>query len=174
VAPGGQVLGGGTPESRCGSGDQDDSLHASTVATRTAAHQGQKTRFNHAMTSGGESSPGIGPRRMLAALRLVVGTVSYASPRLAARAFAIDADESEAMPSAIRLFGARELVLGIGILGPDGASPRWLALGAAADALDLVTVGLGVRARRLGPATAVIGGAMAVLAVGLGLAALRE
>lgn len=121
----------------------------------------------------GDSSRMGGPRLALTALRLVLGGVAYLTPKLAARAFAIDPDESEAMPSAIRLFGARELVLGIGIIGP-ARDLRWLTLGTAADALDLLTVGLGVRAHRLRPATAVIGGAMAAVAVALGLAARRE
>jgi len=126
------------------------------------------------MTTAAEASRGTAARRTLAAIRLAVGTASYVAPRFAARAFAIDPDESEAMPSAIRLFGARELMFGIGILGPGGDSPRWLMLGTVADALDLVTVGLGVRAHRLRPATAVTGGVMAALTVGLGLAARRR
>jgi hypothetical protein len=117
---------------------------------------------------------GASPRRLLAALRLILGGVAYVAPRTAARAFAIDPDEAAAMPSAIRLFGARELVLGVAIIGRRSDSMRWLVLGTVADSLDLLTVGLGLRANRLNPATAAISAVMAGSAVGLGLTALRE
>lgn len=106
-------------------------------------------------------------------MRLAIGGVSYVAPRVAARAFAIDPDESAAMPSAVRLFGARELVTGIATMAPD-ASRRWLALATVSDALDIVTVGLGVRAQRLNRATAVIGAVMGSVAVALGIASLRD
>lgn len=112
-------------------------------------------------------------RRNLSVMRLAIGGMSYLAPRVAARAFAIDPDESAAMPSAVRLFGARELVTGIATMEP-GVSRRWLALATVSDALDIVTVGLGVRAQRLNRATAVIGTVMASIAVVLGIAALRE
>lgn len=104
---------------------------------------------------------------------MVLGGTSYLAPSAAARAFAIDPEESQAMPSAIRLFGARELVLGVGILG-GRQDRRWLTLGTIADCLDLLTVALGLRARRLRTATVVIGGSLALVAVGLGLTARRE
>jgi hypothetical protein len=49
-----------------------------------------------------------------------------------------------------------------------------LVIGAGSDALDVVTVALGARARRLRPATVVVGAGLASFAVVLGLAALRE
>lgn len=100
---------------------------------------------------------------------------AYASPDLAARAFGIDPDEGAALPSAVRLFGARETAMGVVLAMASGPElRRWLALGAVVDGLDVVTVVLGARAGRIGRTTVVVGGGLASVAVGLGLASLRE
>jgi hypothetical protein len=114
-------------------------------------------------------------RRALVGLRMVLGVGSFLRPDLAARAFGIDPDESASLPSAIRLFGAREAALGIGLaLASETERPKVLVIGAGSDALDVVTVALGARARRLRPTTVVVGAGLASFAVVLGLAALRE
>jgi hypothetical protein len=114
-------------------------------------------------------------RHTLVGLRLVLGVGSFLRPDLAARAFGIDPDESSSLPSAIRLFGAREAALGIGLaFASDTERAKVLMIGAGSDALDIVTVGLGGRSRRLRPSTVAIGAGLATFAVVLGLAALRE
>ena len=115
----------------------------------------------------------ITARRALIALRVTLGVTAYAVPARAARIFGIDPEESPAMDSAVRLFGARELALGLGLLGTAGADKtKWLILGAIADGLDVVTVAVGARARRLGAHTIVVGGGLASTAVALGLRSL--
>lgn len=100
---------------------------------------------------------------------------AYARPDLAARAFGIDPDEGSALPSAVRLFGAREAVMGVATYLASGPElRRWLLLGAAVDGLDVATVAIGARAGRLGGTTIAVGGGLASLAVGLGLASLRS
>lgn len=99
---------------------------------------------------------------------------AYTRPDLAARAFGIDPDEGAALPSAVRLFGAREAAMGVVTLLASGSElRRWLLLGAAVDGLDVMTVALGARAGRLGRVTIAVGGGLGSLAVGLGLASLR-
>lgn len=110
-------------------------------------------------------------RRALIGLRLTLGAAAYAMPSDAARIFGIDPDESPAMDSAVRLFGARELALGLGLLGKAGVT-RWLALGVMSDGLDVLTVILGARDSRLGAQTVAVGGGLAAGAVALGLRSL--
>ena len=107
-------------------------------------------------------------RRALIGLRLALGAAAYIVPSEAARMFGIDAEESPAMDSAVRLFGARELALGLGLVGKTGAT-RWLMLGMMSDGLDALTVILGARDRRLGQQTIVVGGGLATAAVLLGV-----
>jgi hypothetical protein len=109
-------------------------------------------------------------RRALLGLRLTLGVVAYVAPSTAARIFGIDPDESPAMESAVRLFGARELALGLGLVGAESiGGRRWLALGLVVDSLDVLTVALGARGHRLGRHTVIVGGGLASVAVGLGL-----
>lgn len=112
-------------------------------------------------------------RRALIGLRLTLGAAAYTTPSNAARMFGIDPDESPAMDSAVRLFGARELALGLGLFGTVDVS-RWLALGVMSDGLDVLTVALGARNRRLRTHTIVVGGGLASIAVALGLRSLGE
>jgi hypothetical protein len=117
-------------------------------------------------------SPNVA-RRALVGLLLALGVTAYATPSLAARLFGIDPDESPAMDSAVRLFGAREFVLGLGLAGRTiTGRRRWLGLGAMADALDVLTVILGARDRRLGGHTVVVGAGLATIAVALGFRSL--
>ena len=112
--------------------------------------------------------------RALTVLRLVLGVTAYTRPNLAARAFGIDPDEGAALPSAVRLFGAREAAMGVVTFLASGPElRRWLLVGATVDGLDVMTVALGARAGRLGRTTIAVGGGVASLAVGLGLASLR-
>ena len=110
-------------------------------------------------------------RRALIGLRLTLGAGAYALPSHAARIFGIDPEESPAMDSAVRLFGARELALGLGLVGNAGM-PRWLVLGVMSDGLDALTVVLGARERRLGVQTVAVGGGLAAAAVALGIRSL--
>lgn len=114
-------------------------------------------------------------RRRLAAVRLVLGASGYLAPGVVARALGVDPDESGALRSLVRMFAAREAVLGVAVTAVRGPElTRWLAWGAAVDASDVVTVLLGRRSGRLGAYTALAGSLLAGAAVAMGLAALRD
>ena len=111
----------------------------------------------------------------LAGLRLAVGISSWATPRLAGKVFGLDAVANPQSPYLARLFGARDVALGYGLLTTTGESRRqWLAIGAACDLADAVA---GVAATRGGYLPKLSGVAVTVTALAataLGLAALRE
>jgi hypothetical protein len=111
----------------------------------------------------------------LAGLRLAVGISSWATPRLAGKAFGLDATANPQSPYLARLFGARDVALGYGLLTTTGETQRqWLAIGAACDVADAVA---GVAATRGGYLPKLSGFAVtatALAATALGLAALRE
>src|SRR5947208_3092964 len=91
--------------------------------------------------------------RSLAMLRMAVGTSAWATPRLAGKAFGLDAEGNPQSPYLARL---------------------WLTLGVVCDAADAAA---GVLAGRGGylpkPATVMVTG-VALVAAGLGLAALAN
>jgi hypothetical protein len=104
--------------------------------------------------------------RSLAGIRVAVGTSAWATPRLAGKAFGLDADANPQSPYLARLFGVRDLALGIGALTTTGESRRhWLMLGMMCDAADAAA---GVLAGRAGYLPKV----PTVLVTGLGAAAL--
>jgi len=111
----------------------------------------------------------------LGVLRLIIGGSAWATPRLAGKSFGLDAEANPQSPYLARLFGARDVALGYGILTTKGETRRqWLAIGAACDAADAVAGVAGARAGYLPKLTGVLVTATAVLAATLGLVALRE
>jgi hypothetical protein len=111
----------------------------------------------------------------LAIARLAVGGSAFATPRLAGRAFGLDADANPQSPYLARLFGARDAALGIGILVSGGDARRqWLMIGAGCDAADALAGLAGGRAGYLPKATSALLTATALSAIVLGVLALRE
>lgn len=114
-------------------------------------------------------------RRRLAALRLVLGTAGYLAPGAVARAFGVDPDGNDALRSVVRMFAVREAALGLAVVAVEGPElTRWLALGAAVDAGDVITALLGRRSGRLSTYTTLAGTLLAGAAVAMGLASLRD
>jgi hypothetical protein len=113
--------------------------------------------------------------RSLAGIRVAIGTSAWAAPRLAGKAFGLDASDNPQSPYLARLFGVRDVALGVGALTTKGDSRRhWLMLGLLCDAADAAA---GVMAGRAGylpkiPSALVTG--TALVAVGLGAAALAS
>jgi len=72
----------------------------------------------------------------LAAMRIAAGLLAWLSPRLTARLFGMSGD-SGAASYAWRLFGVRDVVLGVGTLRSSGAQRRAFATaGLACDVAD--------------------------------------
>jgi hypothetical protein len=115
--------------------------------------------------------PQTNPTTLLPALRIAIGVGSYAFPELTGKVFGFkDTDNQETVFMA-RLFGARDLVLGAGVLTSSGdARKLWWRLGILADAADAGAGVLGLKGG--GPKRAMImSTATALAAVGLGIAA---
>jgi len=111
----------------------------------------------------------------LGALRLAIGTASWATPRLAGRTFGLDATANPQSPYLARLFGARDVALGYGILATTGETRRqWLAIGAACDVADALAGVAGARGGYLPKVTSALVTVTALAAAGLGVAALRD
>jgi len=73
--------------------------------------------------------------------RISVGALCLLSPKLAARLFLLDPKSNPQLPYLGRMFGSREVALGlITLAAPDGDTRRRLIqLGVAVDATDAVT-----------------------------------
>jgi len=111
----------------------------------------------------------------LAIARLAIGGSAFATPRLAGRAFGLDADANPQAPYLARLFGARDAALGIGILVSAGDARRqWLLIGAGCDAADALAGIAGGRAGYLPKATSALVTATAIGALVVGVLASRE
>ena len=113
--------------------------------------------------------------RNIAALRIAIGVISYLAPRLGGRLFGLDVAGNPQAPYLARLFGVRDLVLGIGALQSTGATQKqWLQLGMACDVADAGAALLGKRDGTLPTVTAVLVGGTAVAAAAMSAAAAGE
>ena len=75
--------------------------------------------------------------KSLATLRMAVGASAWATPRLAGKAFGLDAGANPQSPYLARLFGIRDIALAVGTLSTTGEARRqWLTLGVMCDAAD--------------------------------------
>lgn len=105
--------------------------------------------------------------------RIALGVLSLLSPGLAAKLFLLDGPANPQLPFMTRLFGAREVALGAATLAARGSAQRNLVVaGIAVDAADAATGVVGVRRGEVGK---VAGGgltAIALGAVGAGVATL--
>lgn len=88
----------------------------------------------------------MNPVTGLALGRMAVGAVALADPTRAARLLQLDVDANPQLPYLARLFGSREVVLGVATLLARGSTRRNLVLaGIAVDAADAATGYLGMR-----------------------------
>jgi len=109
--------------------------------------------------------------KAIAGLRIVIGAAAWLTPRMAGKSFGLKPAENPQAPYLGRLFGARDVALGVGTLQAAGESQRqWLQLGDAADAVAAIAAG---RAGYLPPVTAGLALVPAVAGVALGIVALR-
>ncbi|MDQ5807909.1 MAG: hypothetical protein M3320_04470 [Actinomycetota bacterium] len=112
--------------------------------------------------------------KTLAVLRIAVGATSWAAPNFGGKLFGL---EPEANPQAAylgRLFGIRDLALGIGPLrAKKKAQTNWIELGIMCDAADTAAAFMGGGKGYLSPTTTAMVAAPAIAATALGVIALR-
>ena len=120
------------------------------------------------------SVPATNPAQTLTGLRLAIGLSSWLTPRVAGKLFGLDANANPQSPYLARLFGARDVALGVGMLLSEGdAHSTWLQIGIACDVADAVA-GLAAGGRGyLGPVSAALVTGTAIGAAALGVAALQ-
>ena len=105
--------------------------------------------------------------------RIAVGTLAVANPAMAAKTFQLDATSNPQVPYVLRLFGAREIALGLVTLFAGGKTRRGvIAVGVGVDGVDAATAYFAMRDGTVTKKTAYTLLAPAVGAVGSGLLAL--
>ncbi|HEX8204852.1 MAG TPA: hypothetical protein VF587_02210 [Solirubrobacteraceae bacterium] len=101
--------------------------------------------------------------RTFALMRVVVGGQSWIAPRLSARMVGLDTERNPQAAYWTRLFGIRDVVLGVAALQTEGdARRRIIRLTAACDAADAAAAVLGRRAGYLSGTGALLSGGVAV------------
>ncbi len=112
--------------------------------------------------------------KALAGVRILIGVSSWLTPRVAGRLFGLDAKSNPQSPYLARLFGVRDIALGIGALASEGDARRlWLVAGLACDGADAVAGVAGGARGYLPKFTSVLVTGTALTALGLGAAALN-
>ncbi len=106
--------------------------------------------------------------------RIVVGVLSLVSPGLAAHLlFGLKPDANPQLPVLGRMFGAREIAIGAATLAASGPARRNLVIaGIGVDAADAATGITGTRKAEVGKVSGGLLTAVALGAVGSGIAAL--
>lgn len=114
----------------------------------------------------------MNPKQQLPALRIAIGAGAFAVPKLTAKVFGLTQTDEESMFLA-RLFGVRDIALGVGqVAGGEGGS-LWWQLGVVCDLGDAVAAVMMLRGG--GPKRAgVMSAATALSAAALGVMALSQ
>jgi hypothetical protein len=113
--------------------------------------------------------------RTYALMRAAVGGASYVAPNLSARLFGFDPDRNPQSAYWARLFGVRDVVLGVAALQMDGAARKQvLQLTAACDAADVATTLMGRRGGYISPLTTALSAGLAVAAGAVALTAAAD
>ena len=111
----------------------------------------------------------------MSVLRIFAGAISWASPGHASKLFGVGSAPPDARTGLLsRLFGVRDLALGLAVRHPNADVRRTaLQAGVAIDSADIVASLIAVRAGA--PRTSLLGvAAGAALFVGLGIAGLAD
>jgi hypothetical protein len=111
----------------------------------------------------------------LAGLRTAIGVSAYAAPNTTAKLFGLDPDANPQATYLGRLFAVRDLVLGVGtMLSEPPARRMWLQAGVVCDLADAASSILAKRDGHLPAYAAFSTAAIAILAAGMGAAALND
>jgi hypothetical protein len=115
------------------------------------------------------------PVQILSGLRVAIGAGAWAAPNTTGKLFGLDPDNNPQASFLARLFGVRDVALGLGTTATTGSSRRlWWQLGIACDLADAAAAVLAARNGTLPKAAAVLAGGTAIAAAGLGVAALAS
>jgi hypothetical protein len=96
-------------------------------------------------------------------------------PRVAGKLFGLDTAANPQAPYLARLFGIRDVALGIGALQSTGAAQKqWLQLGVMCDAADAMAGVAGKRDGSLSTGTSLLVTGVAAVAAAQGAAALQS
>lgn len=114
------------------------------------------------------------PGKLLCALRVAIGLGGWLAPNLTGKLFGLDPAGNPQMSFMARLFAAREFALVLSVTQTTGVSrrPMWMA-NIMCDALDTAAAYAAGRSGAIPKHAAVMSGATALAAVGLGVAALQ-
>ena len=89
--------------------------------------------------------------------RIAVGAGTWLAPNLSGRLFGLDPEGNPQLPYVGRLFGARDVVLGAGVLRSSRKQKdAWVAAGLACDAADVAAGALAGARGTLPPAAAAL------------------
>jgi hypothetical protein len=117
----------------------------------------------------------MNPVQMISGLRAGVGAGAYLAPNLTGKLFGLDPASNPQSAFLGRLFGARDLALAAGTLGSEGAArTQWVRLGLACDLADAAAAYLAGRNGTIPRHSAIMSGATALAAAGIGVAALNQ
>lgn len=106
--------------------------------------------------------------------RIAIGAATYAAPDLVGTVFGFKPSEDQAAAFMARLFGVRDVALGIGTLASKGeAQAMWWRLGMLCDAADAATGLLAFQSPGAPKRAAVMTMAVALGALGIGFAGAR-
>ena len=103
----------------------------------------------------------------IAISRIAVGTGAWLTPNLSGRLFGLDPEGNPQLPYVGRLFGARDVALGAGVLrSPRKQKDAWVTAGMACDVADMAAGALaGVRGTLPPASAAMVTGTAAFFAV---------
>jgi hypothetical protein len=106
----------------------------------------------------------MNPVNGLALGRIAIGATALASPAMAAKLFRLDLARNPQLPYLSRMFGSREIALGvITLMAKGGARRKLVALGIAVDGADAFA---GYDAMKSGSVSQSVGVGLTVPAVG--------
>lgn len=112
-------------------------------------------------------------RRTLGTMRIALGTASLLAPRQVGRVFGMSPEDNPVSPFLARLFGFRNVALGLDLVQGDGSGslPQYNVAIDVGDAAAIIAGGAG---GYLSKRTVVMGMAAALLATSLGVMGARD
>jgi hypothetical protein len=112
--------------------------------------------------------------QQLVATRTAIGVAAWLTPRFSGRLFGLDPDANPQASYLGRLFGVRDVALGIGLRSSSGAErQQWLRLGVACDLADAAAGVLAGKTGALPKRATVLVTGTALMAAAMGIAAMR-